>query len=258
MRLALLGDPVLHSRSPAIHEAALAACGIGGTYEARLSGPDEVREACEEIRAGLLDGANVTMPLKAVALAESDRASDPAGRVGAVNTLFGSLGSVVGDNTDISGINHAWLRRGVPDDAPVLVLGAGSAAAAALVAREGSPLFISSRRPGAGSALASVVGVAVVEIPWGRPVDGAVVVNATPLGMQGETLPAGLLKNAVGLLDMAYGPAVTPSVAEMVGRPVADGLDLLVAQAAGSFEIWTGRTAPIAVMESAARSPRTP
>lgn len=198
------------------------------------------------------------MPLKVAALAESDRTSELARRTGAVNTLSGSEGSVVGDNTDVSGLNQAWRRRGLPEDAPVLVLGSGGAAAAALVAREGSPLYISTRRPGAGPLLGDRIGVGVVEVPWGTAVPEAVVVNATPLGMHGESLPPAPLATAAGLVDLAYGADPTPAVVAMGGRPVADGLDVLVFQAVGSFEIWTGRAAPVDVMESAARSPRTP
>lgn len=258
MRLALLGDPVDHSRSPAIHSAALAACGIAGEYRARRSTAAQLREACAEIRKGLLDGANVTMPLKAVALAESDRVSEAARRAGAVNTVSNASGLIRGDNTDVSGINEAWRRRGLPDDSPVMVLGAGGAAAAALVAREGSQLFVSSRRPGAGSDLAARTGVEAIEVPWGESVAAAVVVNATPLGMNGESLPPEPLESAVGLLDMAYGSVPTPAVTTMGGHPVADGLDVLVFQASRAFEIWTGQAAPIEVMEAAARQPLTP
>jgi len=83
-----------------------------------------------------------------------------------------------------------------------------------------------------------------------------VVVNATPLGMQGEELPPGVIEAAGGLIDLPYGTEPTPAVAlaRRRGLPVADGLDLLVAQAALSFELWAGGPAPLAVMEAAART----
>jgi shikimate dehydrogenase len=141
----------------------------------------------------------------------------------------------------------------LPGDAPVLVLGAGGAAAAALLAVGPERAAVSARRPGAAAVAGAAFGVP--SIPWGEAIDGAVVVNATPLGMEGEHLPEGLLAAASGLFDMAYGAQTTPAVAEMRrrGMPVIDGIDLLVAQAAGSFELWTGRAAPVAVMERAAR-----
>ncbi len=253
MRFALLGDPVEHSRSPAIHEAALRALGLVGTYVARRTGGGGVVAACDEIREGRLNGANVTMPLKRAALAAVDAASAPARRAGAVNTLFLRSGEVFGENTDIGGISDVWERRGLPDDAPIFILGSGGAAAAAMIACEGSEIVVSSRRRGAATNLASDLGVTVSEVPWGIVVLGAVVVNATPVGMAGDSLPEGVMDAAVGLFDMAYGPDTTPAVVEAGGRPVADGIDMLVAQAARSFEIWTGRPAPLAVMEDAAR-----
>jgi len=253
VRLVLLGDPVSHSRSPAIHRAALAAVGLEGRYEARRVDAAGVYRACAEMRAGDLDGANVTMPHKRVAAAAADRLAPEAARCGAVNTLVGEAAEVVGHNTDVGGLVLARAWAGIPDG-PVLVLGTGGAAAAALVAFGAAALSVSGRRPGAGRALAADLGVEAEEVPWGRPVPGVVVVNATPLGMQGEPLPAGLVDEATGLIDLPYGAAPTPAVAaaRREGRPTADGLDLLVAQAALSFRLWTGGEAPVDVMRRAA------
>lgn len=254
MRLALLGDPVGHSRSPAIHQAALAAVGIEGRYEARRVDAAGVYRACAEIRAGALRGANVTMPHKRTAAAAADRLAPEAGRGGAVNTLVGEGTAVVGYNTDVGGLHLAREWAGLPSGGPVLLLGGGGAAAAALVAFAEAALSVSTRRPGAGGALAVALGVAAVEVPWGQPLPGAVVVNATPLGMHGEALPPGLVEEAAGLIDMPYGAEDTPAMAaaRRFGLPAADGLDLLVAQAALSFRLWTGVEAPLAVMRRAA------
>ncbi len=91
-------------------------------------------------------------------------------------------------------------------------------------------------------------------IPWGKPLPGAVVVNATPLGMAGEPLPSGVVAAAAGLVDLAYGPVPTPAVsaARAAGLSVIDGIQILVDQAAESFEIWTGQPAPRDVMRAAA------
>ena len=256
MRLVLLGDPVAHSRSPAIQRAALAAAGILGSYEACRVDAAGVYRACAEIRAGTLRGANVTMPHKGVAAAAADRLAPPAARCRAVNTLVGEQGEVVGHNTDVGGLLAVWERAGMPPGAPVLVLGGGGAAAAALVALAGARAAVATRRPEAGRALAEALRVPTTVIPWGEPLAGAVVVNATPLGMQGEELPPGVIEVAGGLIDLPYGTEPTPAVAlaRRRGLPVADGLDLLVAQAALSFELWAGRPAPLAVMEAAART----
>jgi len=256
VRLVLLGDPVAHSRSPAIQRAALAAAGIPGSYEARRVDARGVYLAAAEIRAGDLRGANVTMPHKQVAAAAADRLSAAAARCGAVNTLVGEEGEVVGHNTDVPGLLAAGERAGIRRGLPVLVLGGGGAAAAALVALAGGGVSIATRRPGAGEALAATLGVAATGVPWGRPQPGYVVVNATPLGMEGEPLPPGVVEEAAGLIDLPYGREPTPAVllARARGLPVADGLDHLVAQAALSFELWAGVPAPLGAMEAAARA----
>ncbi len=256
MRLVLLGDPVAHSRSPAIQRAALAAAGILGSYETRRVDEAGVYRACAEIRAGSLRGANVTMPHKRVAAAAADRLTPAAAHCGAVNTLVGEEGEVVGHDTDVGGLLAAWERAGIPRGVPVLLLGAGGAAAAALVALAGADVAVATRRPGVGQALAAALGVPAAEIPWGQPWPGAVVVNATPLGMHGEQLPPGVVEAAAGLVDLPYGAEPTPAVvaAHRRGLPVAEGLDHLVAQAALSFELWAGVPAPLAAMEAAARS----
>lgn len=233
----------------------MAAVGIDGVYQVRRTDAAGLIAAIEEIRRGDLDGANVTMPLKSVALDAVDAVSREAVRAGAVNTLTVRSGSVTGENTDIGGIGDVWSARGLPGDAPVLVLGAGGAAGAALIALGDRTIHLSARRPEAVRRLLDRTGVDAIEVEWGIPVSGAVVVNATPLGMGGESLPADLLDGAVGLVDLAYGSAQTPAVAWARGRmPVADGIDHLVAQAARSFEMWTGAAAPVDVMDRAARA----
>lgn len=254
MRLALLGDPVDHSRSPAIHAAALAALRIPGTYEARRCDAVGVTDAVAEMRRGALDGANVTMPLKGVALAAADTSSLEAIRAGAVNTLFVVGGEVRGENTDIGGLGDVADAKSVPASAPVLVLGAGGAAGAAIVAFEGREVRIAARRPEAAQRLIESTGGEASALEWGRGLEGALVVNATPLGMHGEELPEPVLMAGGALIDLAYGVEATPAVRFATGRmPVADGIDHLVAQAARSFTYWTGRPAPIEAMERAAR-----
>ena len=256
MRLVLLGDPVGHSRSPAIHNAALSALGIEGRYSARRVDEQGLYLACSEIRAGTLYGANVTMPHKQVAAAAADRLSTPAQRCRAVNTLVREAGELVGENTDVGGLRLAWDRAGMPPAAPVRVLGGGGAAAAVLLALEGADLTVATLPAGDGTALAEMLGLDVPEVAWGQVLEGAVVVNATPLGMAGESLPPGIVESAVGLVDFPYGPETTDAVktAREQGIPVIDGIDLLVAQAALSFSVWTGLEAPLGIMESAARA----
>jgi shikimate dehydrogenase len=251
--LALFGDPVEHSLSPVIQQAALAAAGLAGSYRAFRVDADGFRRACVDLRVGRLHGANITMPHKRLAAAETDERSSGAERSGSVNTIVVDDSRLVGHSTDIDGIRTVWREAGLPLDARVVVLGAGGAAAAALIALDDHELIISARRREAAERLASTVVVGARTVPWGTPVSGAVIVNATPVGMGGEPLPPGVVEGSAGLLDMAYRRHATPAVqaARGAGLPHASGTDLLLAQAMASFTLWTGLAAPAVQMRSA-------
>ena len=255
MRLVLVGSPVGHSLSPTIHRAALAAAGIDGTYDALEVDEDGLAAVIDRIRGGDLDGANVTMPHKQAAARLADRLDSRATRAGAVNTLYRRDTTVWGATTDVDGVRGAFRHGGLDQSGPVLVLGSGGAAAAALLALEGRALRVATRRPETARMLLARLSVVAEPAEFGRPWEGATVVNATPIGMHGEALPAGVVEASVGLLDMAYGVQATPAVraARAAGRPVADGLDMLVAQAAASFALWTGRPGLENVMRRAIR-----
>lgn len=254
MKLALLGSPVLHSLSPAMHRAAFADAGLEGDYVARDVDSAAFSECVEEIRSGVLHGANVTMPHKFAAYAASDETSDRTVRVGAVNTLSFRNGLIVGDNSDIEGVRYAWRAAGLPPHDPVVILGAGGAAAAALVATEDRRHYIVARRPGTAGGLVARTGVDAEVVAWGDPMPRGVYVNATSLGMHGESLPEDVVDAAIGLLDMAYGnvPTLAVRLARDRGIPTADGLDMLVGQAAASFRIWTGMSVAASVFRIAA------
>ena len=249
----MLGDPVAHSLSPVIMGAALEAAGIPGTYDVRRVDEDGLARAFVDLRAGKIDGANVTMPHKGIAAGLCHDLEPIARRAGAVNTLVRVGVDAIGHNTDVAGIRRSAALAGLPPDASIVILGAGGAAAAALLAFEGREVSISARRSGAGAELANSVGVNAPEVGWGVDVTGAVVVNTTPLGMHGEELPVESLESAVGLLDLPYATTPTPAVALLSGSraPVVDGKSLLIAQAAESFRLWTGREAEVEAMRRA-------
>ncbi len=253
MRFAVVGDPVEHSRSPAIQSAAFTACGIEATYEAIQVAEGRFGEIVAALRSGRLTGVNVTMPHKDAAFAGVDHPDQDAERTRSVNTVVATEEGLWGHNTDVSGVRRAMEGIDRPD-APVLVLGYGGAARAALVALAGRDLYVSGRDATRAAAVGRVAGVTAEPVVWGRGVPGAVVVNATPLGMEGERLPDGVLDEAAGLLDMVYGDGTTPAVLEARRRslPHADGVAMLVAQAVGAFELFTGVPAPVEVMERAA------
>lgn len=251
---AVVGDPVSHSLSPAIQQAAFDAAGIDAKYSAIRVVREDLPDVVDDIRVGRLSGANVTMPHKHSMFELVDRVEGDAVLAESVNTLVLAGGEVVGMSTDIPAIQAEWSRKELPMGS-ALVLGAGGAAAAALVALRGMEVFASARSRVRLEELLVRLGVEATVVPWATPVPGAVVVNATPIGMRNEALPAGLLAESDGLFDMAYGPLPTPAVvsARALAVPVVDGLDMLVAQAALSFEAWTGQPSPLDVMLEAAQ-----
>ena len=255
MRLAVLGDPVGHSRSPAIHNAAMRHLGIEGHYEAIRAGAAELAHAVAAMRSGALQGINVTMPLKEEAARMADVLTDEASKSGSVNTLRPRDDRVEGHSTDVIAARLAVADQRFEASAPLLVLGAGGAAAAVLVGAAGRVVFLSARHPERAAALAERIGVDVGLVRFGAGVAGAVVVNATPLGMRGESLSESIVGPASGIIDLAYGDAPTPTVDRALesGLAVMDGIEFLVLQAVGSFQWWTGMPAPTEVMLEAAR-----
>jgi shikimate dehydrogenase len=256
LRFAVLGDPISHSRSPAIHTAAMSDLGIDGTYVAIRAGLAELREVVEELRRGAWDGINVTMPIKFAAAEASDLLTDAARVSGSVNSLRLRRGRIEGHSTDVTASGSALGDSRFPSGAPVLVLGSGGAAAAALGATTDRAVYASSRSPEKLDSLLRRVGVAAGVVPFGSGVAGAIVVNATPLGMGGEKLPEGILEVAGGLVDLPYGAGPTGTVewATRKGLPVMDGIEFLVLQAADAFRWWTGVEPPFDVMLRAGRN----
>ncbi len=258
-RFAVIGDPVEHSRSPRIHDAAYAALDLDAAYTARTTGPGDLDAVIDELRDGRFDGLNVTMPLKGAAAARCEVLDAVATRLGSVNTLTMDRGRLEGASTDGAGILHGWSLAGLPGDVPVLVLGAGGAARAAVdtLARR-QPVFVSARRADAASALLELG--AERTIAWGDGMAGAVVVNATPIGMRGGAIPEPILDDALGFFEMVYAPERTPSVlsAEERGLPIGWGIDMLVGQAAASFARWFGMEPPLEAMTAAAKRSSTP
>jgi shikimate dehydrogenase len=251
--LELYGDPISHSLSPVLHTAALEAAGLIGSYRTVRVDRPGLEKRFGELRRGCIDGANVTMPHKRAAAQLVDELSPGAGRAQSVNTVVTAGPELVGHSTDIEGVLTVWDEAHLPGEAPVLILGAGGAAAAAVIALEDRMVYLAARQAGRAEGLLHRLGVAGEAIPWGRPIPGAVVVNATPLGMEGETLPAGIVEESSGLLDMPYRHGSTAAVrrARRNGLPHATGMDLLIAQAAASFTLWTGQPAPLSQMRTA-------
>lgn len=258
IRLALVGNPVAHSRSPAIQRAALAAAGITGDYVAIEANGTRLEEILFELRAGDIDGVNVTMPLKGQAAAQADELTRLARAASSVNTLRAHDGRIEAHSTDAVAFQEVFGAGALAGDGAVLILGSGGSARAALAALTGlspRPIYVSARSPVRAGELADRF-VTPVVVPWGAGVAGATVVNATPLGMAQEALPEAVIDAAGGLVDLPYGEKETPAVMTMTisGRPHVDGLEFLARQAAASFVWWTGRAVSLSTLIQVARN----
>ncbi len=258
-RLAVIGHPVAHSRSPAMQNAALAALGMGEEwrYEAIDVAPEGFERRVRAMAAEGFAGANVTVPHKQAALALAEAPSEVAREIGAANTLV--FGEAIGaHNTDADGFLAALPAS--PRGKRALVLGAGGAARAVVwaLAREGAEVDVWNRTPERAQELCAELG--------GKPVAGPgqgeyeLIVNTSAAGLGGED-PFEHLPLAVGgfspgqtVVDMVYGDAPSPllAAAESAGASTVDGLEILVRQGALSLEIWTGRPAPLEIMRRAA------
>lgn len=263
-RYALLGDPVARSRSPRIHNAAFAATGIAARYDALRLEPDQVVARLRELAAAG-GGGNITAPYKQLAVAALDAPSPAVVRTGAVNTFWGGPHGVHGDNTDVVGFRDALAHyRLIVAGRPVLLLGAGGAAAGVLLAllQGDAEVTIVNRSPERARALAERLGAGDrVRLAAAAPAaDFAAVVNATSLGMRPADplpLPIGGLPAGAAVVDLVYAPDATPWVraARAAGHLAFDGGEMLLRQAAASFALWTGLPAPLEVMRTALEEP---
>jgi shikimate dehydrogenase len=256
--LGVCGWPVAHSRSPQMHNAALAAVGLDDWRYVRLPlSPELFAETVRALPAAGFRGVNATIPHKLAALELADRASPAARAIGAANTLTFEDGAIVADNTDALALLAALPEP--PQGRTALVLGAGGAgrAAAWALRSAGADLAIWNRTPERARALAADLGVRAVDAA--EPAD--ILVNCTSVGLHDpeatfKALPlaADELRAGSLVVDMVYRTGGTRllEVARARGARVVDGLEILVAQGAASFERWTGKEAPREAMREAA------
>jgi shikimate dehydrogenase len=249
-RYGVLGWPVAHSRSPAIHQAAYRALGLDGWRYQRLPVPPEVfEETVRALPAAGFAGANVTIPHKEAALALAGEATAAAAAIGAANTLTfdPATGRIHADNTDAPGLLAAV--GDLPGDA--LVLGAGGSARAAVWAlrQAGVEVRVFNRT----RARAEGLGAEVVD----APVPAGMLVNCTSVGLDDpEAVPADPEGYAI-VVDLVYreGGTALERRARAAGARVVGGLEILVRQGALSLERWTGLGAPLDAMRRAAQAP---
>ncbi|MTV25532.1 shikimate dehydrogenase [Nitriliruptoraceae bacterium ZYF776] len=268
----LLGWPVRHSVSPAMHNAAFREQRLDLVYVALPTPADQLGGVVAALGAVGAVGANVTVPHKVAVRELCDTLTDEAALVGAVNTLAWTTDGLVGDNTDAVGLADALTADGAAAaDDEVVLFGTGGAARAAAVAtgRLGCRVQVVGRRPDAAEELANLAERAGAPAVGAVPLDelarvrdvvarARTVVNATPLGMGEEELPEPFTTLAKGQVayDLVYTPPETPFLAAARSRGAQShhGLGMLVGQAAASYRRWTAREAPVATMSAAAIS----
>jgi shikimate dehydrogenase len=267
----VIGDPIEHTLSPTIHNAAFNHLGLDFVFLAFRVKADGLESALRGMRGLGIHGLNVTMPHKGSVTAYLDE-MDPAVKfLGSANTIMNKAGKLSGFNTDGVGALKALRENGAnPSGKKVLLLGAGGAAKAIAfsLAQEAGELVILNRADGKAKELAErltgtlgkkVVGDALTQETLAENLqDSDVLINATSVGMNPAAnqsiVPSQLLRSGLTVMDIVYNPVETKLAkdAKAAGAKVVSGVEMLIYQGAASFEIWTGHSAPVEVMRKAA------
>jgi shikimate dehydrogenase len=235
-----------------MQNAAFAALGLDDwSYELLDVPPEELRTTIDGLRALDVAGANVTIPYKQAVMDRLDAIAPEALRARAVNTIVNERGRLGGFNTDIAAIRAAVDEVGIePEGADAVILGAGGAARATAVALEGAHVTFVCRRPNGADLPGKVVAWTDRSVPaLTRSAD--LVINATPLGRHEEMpLRPAALPQSGAVIDLVYVTGGTPLVrkARSLGLRAVDGWEVLLAQGAAAFLMWTGRSAPLDAM----------
>jgi shikimate dehydrogenase len=271
-RVGVIGDPISHSISPAMHQPAFDALGIAATYERWHTTETDLPARIESLRASDMLGANVTVPHKLAVMEHVDEISPLAKRAGAVNTIVNQNGRLFGDNTDVYGFATSLISA--CPNAPrqrALVLGAGGAARAVVLGLNQigvTAITVANRDIDRAERLVRDLAPIIVEaicldadmLPHAVKQAG-ILVNATSLGWhRGEwplapTLLVDLPADAI-VVDLTYRDTDLLDTARECGLATLDGLPMLVHQGARAFELFTGQTAPIDIMMAAALQAR--
>ncbi len=269
----LIGDPVEHSMSPVMHNAAYEEIGLDYLYVPFRVKPEELGKAIGGMRALNIKGLNVTIPHKVAVIQFMDKLDHLAEKIGAVNTIVNDGGVLTGYNTDGAGFLQALLERGVePKGKNIVILGAGGASRALsfTLADRGGHLVILNRlleldwAKELASRISQIFSREVEALELTREnLAGAlgkadILVNATSVGMSPNTdatpVDSDLLRPGLVVFDAVYNPIKTRllSEAETAGAKTISGLDMLVWQGALAFEKWTGHKAPADLMKEEA------
>lgn len=258
--IGIFGDPVEHSLSPVIHNAAFEYLGLDYCYVAFHVKKDSLKDAVQAIRALNLVGVNITVPHKESVIEYLDELSEEAEQIGAVNTILNKESFLKGFNTDAKGFVSSLQEAGVSlENKNVLILGAGGASKAVVYSllKEKCRIYIFNRTIAKAQAIKdrfSNIGflevIEAIEKNFIEKID--IIINTTSLGLKKDDpmpLNPQHLKPEHIYCDIVYPETRLMKEAEKIGCKVIGGTGMLIWQAAFAFEIWTGKTAPIAIMK---------
>jgi shikimate dehydrogenase len=255
--VAIFGNPIAHSLSPQMHNAAFNHLGLNLAFLAFKA--NKAAEAAVAIRTLGLRGASITIPHKEAIIGHLDEVDSVGRAIGAVNTVVAREGRLLGSNTDWLGVVRALEQVTELGEKRCLVLGAGGAARAAIfgLQNRGAEVCLMNRNQKRGHSLAKEMNCTFVEWQsWDR-LEIELLVNATPVGMSAtrdqSLISAQQLKGGMVVLDMVYKPLETRLLkdAATAGGICVSGLEMLLHQGVAQFEIWTGKEAPVEVMRQA-------
>lgn len=274
-RVVLIGHPVAHSLSGAMHQAAFDHLGIDARYELWDRPPAQIAEAIAELRNEDFLGANITIPHKERVVPLVDRQTDDAHATGALNTLTKEGRKLVGHNTDVAGFKVALDtlvgRQKMPRQAVVLGAGGGARAVVYGLIREGfQRVVVFNRHLHRGEQMVKHFGRSASHMdlramPWHDSIIEAelskskVLINATSIGLGDDEspVPGEILTSDLLVLDLIYKPTRLLRDAAAAGCATSDGEIMLLHQGAAAFTLWTGQDAPIEVMHAALRASRS-
>ncbi len=253
----LIGNPVAHSLSPVMHNQAFAAAGCNAVYLAfRVTEPGA---AINSIKALNFKGLSVTLPHKVAVMQYLDEIDETGARIGAVNTIVNNNGKLTGYNTDCSGAMEALRTRTSIEGKSVAIIGAGGAARAIGFGLKsaGGRLTILNRTRSTGEHLAADLQADFLPLDECQPDRYDVLINTTPVGMHPDTDATPIAKKKLSkemvVMDIVYNPLKTRFLKEAAARGcrTINGVDMFVFQGAHQFELWTGKKAPVEVMQDA-------
>lgn len=250
----VIGDPICHSLSPIMHNAAFQELGYNGIYLA--FNVKDVISAIAGFKGLGIQGASITIPHKLAVIDLLDQIDETAVKIGAVNTVINKDGKLCGYNTDCLGATSALLEKTEIKGKDVVLVGAGGAARAIGfgILTEGGNLTILNILEDEGQALAKDLGVNYYPLERFKDLDCDILINSTPLGMIPNTstvaVEAEYLRSSMTVMDIVYNPLKTRLLkeAEAIGCNIVDGVSMFVYQGVAQFEMWTGLKAPVDLM----------